>query len=1833
MKPLFLSLTCALSLTTAHAQLFYDSFTRGTDPGPLTPWTAQSGGWSVTGGTMQSGLNPTFGYANATITNNFVNYTVQGRFKFPAGAFGGGLAGRLNPTTGTHYAAWIYPENSPGGSNVLRLLKFQNYTTFGYQGTPFNAVASTNLAAVGTGFHTVRMDFSTNRIIVYLDGVAQLNVQDAEATYYTNGAVGLDMWTDSASYNLTVDDVVANGLGLSANNDTNILAATGVTKSVPAPGVLANDTGGIAPLSAVLVTAPIRGTLNLSNNGGFTYIATNGFAGTDTFTYRATDGTTTSGNATVTITVTPDNAPVANNDSYSVLVNSSLSVQAPGVLANDTDVDGNSLTGNLVSGPANGTLTFTNNGGFLYVPNSGFLGVDTFTYRANDGQSNSAPATVSISVQPPALFSDNFTRGSDPGPLDPWQVQSGNWTVTGGAMKGGTNAFTTYGFAYITNSYNNYSVQAKVQFQAAAFGGGIGGRLNPATGSHYAAWIYPENSTGGSNVLRLIKFQSYSSFSYLGVGGPIAEVNLPAVGTNFHTVKLAFLWNRIAVYFDGNLMITAPDQEVTPLLSGSAILDMWTDNTGYQMSVDDVIINPLPVDDNYSMGAGSTLNISGPGVLSNDTEMFGSNLTASVVSSTTHGSLTLTNNGGFTYTPTNGFTGVDSFTYQANDGTTNIGTATANITVIIVNNPPSFTATPPNRTINELTSLSVTNPATDSDIPAQTITYQLQSPPTGATINSSAVINWTPSEAQGPGVYTITTVATDNGSPPRSATNSFTVTVNEVNTAPDLPTQINRTINELTLLTVTNTATDVDLPANTLTYSFLAAPTGAAISGAGVITWTPTETQGPSTNTFTVRVVDTGSLSDTNTFTVVVNEVNSAPVLPAQINRTIAAQTLLTVTNTATDSDIPVNNLTYQLLTAPNGALISANGVITWTPAPEQDNSANLFRTAVSDDGVPPLSTTNIFTVFVNSNPVVVLDSTALVLEGCTPTNNTIDPGETVTMTFAFKNLGTGPTTNLVVTLLETNGVASPSAPQTYGVIPVGGALVSQPFTFSAAGTCGGSITPTLRLQDAGATLGTTNLTFPLGAYTIMLTQNFDNVTVPALPVGWTTLSSGILPNWRTTNTLADTAPNAAFCPDITGSPNVVGLSELISPQVTLPLTPMQLTFRHRYDLESSPFTNSVGYDGGVLEIKIGTNAFVDITNAGGTFVSGGYTKIISAAFESPLSNRPAWSGTINNYTNTVVNLPAAAAGQTIQLRWRCAVDDGGPPGGGWRIDSIGIGGTVCCQNTAPILAGQSDQTIQELTTLIVTNTAIDSSTPASGLTYTLINPPPGAVIDTNGIITWTPSEAQGPSTNIITTVVTDNGSPPLSATNSFTVTVLDVNSPPVLPVQADRTIAEQTTLLVTNTAADSDIPANSLSYVLLAAPATATIDANGIITWPTTEADGPGLYTFTAVVTDSGTPSLSATNTFSVTVSEVNSPPSLTVPPNQTISELTAVSVSASATDADIPANTLTFSLVLPPAGMSINPNTGAISWTPTEAQGPSVNAITVVVTDNGSPALSSTNSFTVTVNEINSAPNLTVPPNQTINELTTLSVSASATDSDIPANVLTYSLISHPAGMTINASSGAISWTPTEADGPGTNTVTVVVTDDGSPALSATNSFSVVVNEVNAAPTLPAQTNVTIAELTPLVVTNTATDSDIPTNGLSYLLVNPPLGALISSKGVITWMPTPLQAPSTNIFETVVTDDGVPPLSATNSFTVFVTSSQVVPPPTIESIAVANDVATITWSSVAGHTYRLLYSPDLDTNWIPLPPDILATGSSTSATDSTESVMTRFYRVQLLH
>jgi len=304
-------------------------------------------------------------------------------------------------------------------------------------------------------------------------------------------------------------------------------------------------------------------------------------------------------------------------------------------------------------------------------------------------------------------------------------------------------------------------------------------------------------------------------------------------------------------------------------------------------------------------------------------------------------------------------------------------------TLTIINNTNSLPNTAPvlptqaDRTVNELATLTVANTATDADVPANTLTYQLLTGPTNATISASGIITWTPTEAQGPSSGVVfTTKVTDNGTPALSATNSFTVTVNEVNSAPTLPGIVSQTVNELATLIVTNTATDIDLPANNLTYQLLAGPTNATISASGIITWTPTEAQGPSSGVvFITKVMDDGTpaLSATNSFTVTVNEVNSAPVLSPIRDQFAFAGFKLTVTNSATDLDVPTNTLTFSLDTgAPAAAVIdSTTGVFTWRPAANQVPGTNMVTVRVTDNGVPSSSDTQSFKIVVAPPPTI----------------------------------------------------------------------------------------------------------------------------------------------------------------------------------------------------------------------------------------------------------------------------------------------------------------------------------------------------------------------------------------------------------------------------------------------------------------------------------------------------------------------------------------------------------------------------------------------------------------------------------------------------------------------------------------------------------------------------------------------------------------------------------------------------------------------------------------------------------------------------------------------
>lgn len=140
-----------------------------------------------------------------------------------------------------------------------------------------------------------------------------------------------------------------------------------------------------------------------------------------------------------------------------------------------------------------------------------------------------------------------------------------------------------------------------------------------------------------------------------------------------------------------------------------------------------------------------------------------------------------------------------------------------------------------------------------------------------------------------------------------------------------------------------------------------------------------------------------------------------------------------------------------------------------------------------------------------SGTPAVIGFGSAIVAESCSPPNGAIDPDETVGVSFALANAGSADATNVVATLLPTGGVQTPSGPQTYGAIPTDGSSVSRTFSFVPAGTCGGTVTATLQLQDGLTSLGTVSYPLTLGTTAPGSAGPFANpasITIPNSGVG-----------------------------------------------------------------------------------------------------------------------------------------------------------------------------------------------------------------------------------------------------------------------------------------------------------------------------------------------------------------------------------------------------------------------------------------------------------------------------------------------------------------------------------------------------------------------------------------------------------------------------------------------------------------------------------------------------------------------------------------------------------
>ena len=390
-----------------------------------------------------------------------------------------------------------------------------------------------------------------------------------------------------------------------------------------------------------------------------------------------------------------------------------------------------------------------------------------------------------------------------------------------------------------------------------------------------------------------------------------------------------------------------------------------------------------------------------------------------------------------------------------------------------------------------------------------------------------------------------------------------------------------------------------------------------------------------------------------------------------------------TITNAANNQPIANATVTANAVYTRNTNVSGSYGNLTVVP--------NTYNLTVTANGFRSQTVTvtvvngQVLTRNFALEPVAILNQSGLnfTSESCS-LNNAVEPSETVTLNIALRNTGAKNTSNLTATLLASGGIINPSAAQNYGALIVNGAGVARPFTFTAAPTlhCGDPIILTLQLNDGTENLGTVTINLNAGALRIALQEDFDSVNLPNLPSGWTTSASGGQDVWKTSETHFESPPNAIH----SLASNQVGLNEITSPVFHINSTNARLTFRNRYDLETTFLRNRL-YDGAVLEIKIGNFAkFRDITIAGGAFESGGYDGVIDSCCQNPLAGRLGWSGKsgVNQtpeFVTVSVKLPPRVAGKNVQFRWRVGTDNGTSTDGQY-IDDVRVeDGYVCaCQ-------------------------------------------------------------------------------------------------------------------------------------------------------------------------------------------------------------------------------------------------------------------------------------------------------------------------------------------------------------------------------------------------------------------------------------------------------------------------------------------------------------------------------------------------------------------------
>jgi len=751
----------------------------------------QTYSWLKNGLALASGINPTVNLAVGShliqlkvtdgngmeSTDGFLITVRPGGFvngSFESGYSGWTTTGNQGIQSGSPYAA----------TDGTKLVGFNgaNLTPNGVLSQTFATIAG---ATYTLAFDTGVLSFNTNSQSMQVTATGTLNLLNRTITIAGLGG-GSNRWLaqsftfvadrstttlsfrdlSTATFNLdlVLDNVRVTGPPPTIPNSSPFAVADAYSTNENSPlvvlsaGVLANDSDADShPLAASLVAGPAHGSLTLNAGGGFTYTSATGFFGTDSFTYRANDGTADSNSATVTLTVrevVP--APVAVADSYVIDQNTALEVPTIGVLSNDSDLRGRPLTATLAAAPAHGALELSPDGTFIYTPAVDYFGTDSFTYQAHNGVLGSPPATVTLVVTevvpPPAAAADFHVTnegsplvvtapgllGNDSDPnsrpltalLDSGPAHgtllletNGGFSYTPAAGFYGTDSFT-----YRSHNGSSASPAATVSLTVnevipvpVALADSFSTSENAAL-TVPAAGVLANDSDARSRPLTAV----------LEADPAHGSVILNSDGSFTYTPSIGFFGTDSFIYHANNGVLDSGIATVT-------------------ITVNEVIPAPVAASDAYSTDQNTPLVVPAAGVLANDTDPRSRPLTAVLDQGPVHGVLDLDADGGFTYTPAENFFGTDFFTYHANNGSRDSAAVTVELTLTVDGVQPKSIALADSYSIPEGGTLAIAPAAgvlaNDTDANSAPLTAVLDASPAhgSLTLDPDGGFSYSPS--------------------------------------------------------------------------------------------------------------------------------------------------------------------------------------------------------------------------------------------------------------------------------------------------------------------------------------------------------------------------------------------------------------------------------------------------------------------------------------------------------------------------------------------------------------------------------------------------------------------------------------------------------------------------------------------------------------------------------------------------------------------------------------------------------------------------------------------------------------------------------------------------------------------------------------------------------------------------------------------------------------------------------------------------------------------------------------------------------------------------------